>query len=100
VELVAMSMARARAEANLITNDRLYLLQGGRGGTVMKRTPSIDGGNTSGKMMLRRNESMDQTIYDFRGAGRLETILTTCIFYFVANVLLVIIRNLFKYFAA
>jgi hypothetical protein len=59
VELVAMSMARARAEASLTTNDRLCLPEGGQGGTVMKRTPSIDGGNTSGKMMLRRNESMD-----------------------------------------
>jgi hypothetical protein len=53
VELEAMSMARARAEANLTTNDRLYLPGGGRDGTVMMRMPSIEGGNTSGKMMLR-----------------------------------------------
>jgi len=38
----------ARAEARLITNDRPSLLAGGRGGTVMKRMASIDGGNISG----------------------------------------------------
>jgi len=49
-----MSTARARTEAKPITNDHPSLLDGGRGGTVMRKMPSIDGGNTSGKMMMSR----------------------------------------------
>jgi hypothetical protein len=50
-------MARARAEARITTIDRLSLLAGGRGGIVMKRTPSIDGENISGEKIMRHNEA-------------------------------------------
>ena len=50
-------MARAKAEARTITNDRLFLPDGGRGVTVTKRMPSTDGGNTKGEKVMRHNEA-------------------------------------------